>query len=91
MGADINAQGGHFGTALQAAAFAGKESVVRLLLDMGADINAQGGHFGSVLGAAAFGGNEEIVMLLLKKGADVRSTGLLEDGTEQVDSVRQNR
>jgi len=35
-GADVNAQGGSFGNALQAASENGHEAVVRLLLDEGA-------------------------------------------------------
>ena len=42
-GADVNAQGGHFGNALQAASYGGDEGVVRSLLEKGADVNAQGG------------------------------------------------
>ncbi|KAJ7814519.1 ankyrin repeat domain-containing protein [Mycena olivaceomarginata] len=41
-GAEVNAQGGAYGTALQAAARAGNHDVVKLLLDNRADINAQG-------------------------------------------------
>jgi ankyrin repeat protein len=52
-GADINAQGGEYGHALQAAASKGNEAVVRLLVDSGADVNAQGGRYGNALQAAA--------------------------------------
>ena len=41
-GADINAQGGHYGNALQAASTGAHEKIVQLLLDNGADVNAQG-------------------------------------------------
>jgi ankyrin repeat protein len=41
-GADVNAQGGYYGNALQAAANGGHDSVVTLLLEKGADVNAQG-------------------------------------------------
>ncbi|KAF2463616.1 ankyrin, partial [Lindgomyces ingoldianus] len=41
-GADVNAQGGHYGNALQAASSGGHEQIVRLLVDKGADVNAQG-------------------------------------------------
>ncbi|KAI0603596.1 Ank-2 multi-domain protein, partial [Pyrenophora tritici-repentis] len=40
-GADVNAQGGRFGNALQAASLRGHEQVVKTLLDKGADVNAQ--------------------------------------------------
>ena len=39
-GAEINAQGGRFGNALQAALLRGYEMTVHLLLDKGAEINA---------------------------------------------------
>jgi ankyrin repeat protein len=42
-GADVNAQGGEYGNALQAASWGGHQEAVRLLLDNGADVNAQGG------------------------------------------------
>ena len=74
---DINAEGGEYGNALQAAAVAaayGKnEAIVRLLLDRGADINAQGGKYGNALQAAAYRGNEAIVRLLLERGADINA------------------
>ncbi|KIK53779.1 hypothetical protein GYMLUDRAFT_178406, partial [Collybiopsis luxurians FD-317 M1] len=42
-GADVNAQGGFYGTALQAAAYEGKIGIVKCLLQAGADVNTQGG------------------------------------------------
>ena len=39
-GADVNAQSGEFGNALQAASFSGDEKVVAMLLERGADVNA---------------------------------------------------
>ena len=39
-GADVNAQGGPFGSVLQAASFNGKEEVMGILLKNGADVNA---------------------------------------------------
>ncbi|KIK64486.1 hypothetical protein GYMLUDRAFT_415104 [Collybiopsis luxurians FD-317 M1] len=62
-GADVNAQGGFYGNALQAAE---NEAVVKLLLEYGADVNAQGGFYGNVLQAAAERGNEAVVKLLLE-------------------------
>lgn len=68
-GADVNAQGGQFGNALQAAARGGHGEIVKLLLDRGADVNAQGGLFGSALQAAVQRGYKSIMQLLLERGA----------------------
>lgn len=43
MSKQINAKGGEFGNALQAASFSGHDNVIQILLDGGADVNAQGG------------------------------------------------
>ncbi|KAK3346555.1 ankyrin repeat-containing domain protein [Lasiosphaeria hispida] len=74
-GADIDAQGGLYGMALQAAAGEGNKEIVAMLLDKGADVNAPGGPYGTALQAAAGEGNEEIVAVLLDKGADVNAQG----------------
>jgi ankyrin repeat protein len=47
--ADVNAQGGEYGNALQAASYQGDKAVVRLLLDKGADVNTQGRRRGNAL------------------------------------------
>ncbi|PVH69643.1 hypothetical protein DL98DRAFT_505506, partial [Cadophora sp. DSE1049] len=73
--ADVNAQGGLFGTALQAAASQSKEEIVAILLEKGAKVNAQGGLFGTALQAATFQGKREIVAMLLEKGANVNALG----------------
>ena len=44
---NINAQGGRYGNALQAASGRGHEKAVQTLLDKGADVNAQGGEYGN--------------------------------------------
>ncbi|CAM5999841.1 unnamed protein product, partial [Sphagnum balticum] len=74
---DVNAQGGLYSNALQAASAKGHEEVevVQLLLEKGADVNAQGGPFGNALQLASAKGNEEVVQLLLEKGADVNAQG----------------
>jgi hypothetical protein len=43
--ADVNAQGGEYGNARQAAASSGSTEIVQMLLDAHADINTQGGFF----------------------------------------------
>jgi ankyrin repeat protein len=74
-GADINAQGGDYGNALQAASAGGYEQVVKLLLNKGADVNAQGGRFSNALQAASYGGHKQVVKLLLNKGSNINSQG----------------
>lgn len=60
-GDDVNLQGGHYGSALQAAAYRGQENTVQLLLTNGANVNLQGGDYDSALQAASFRGFENIV------------------------------
>jgi ankyrin repeat protein len=74
-GADVNAQGGLYGNALQAASSGGHEQVVKTLLDKGADVNAQGGRYSNALQAASARGHEQIVKTLLDKGANVNAQG----------------
>ncbi|KAI9766558.1 MAG: hypothetical protein M1839_004885 [Geoglossum umbratile] len=68
-GADVNAQGGRHGNALQAASSYGYNQIVRQLLEKGADVNAQGGLYGNALQAASFYGHDQTVQRLLEKGA----------------------
>ncbi|KAK8124413.1 uncharacterized protein PG998_000172 [Apiospora kogelbergensis] len=72
---DVNAQGGRYGNALQAASFGGHEKTVQILLDKGADVSAQGGDHGNALQAASYKGHEKIVQMLLAKGAEVNAKG----------------
>ncbi|CAI7621157.1 unnamed protein product, partial [Penicillium viridicatum] len=74
-GADVNIQGGYFGTALQAASHNGHKKVVQILLDQGADVNASGGKYGSALQAVSFGGHKNLVQTLLDHGADINAPG----------------
>ena len=74
-GADINAQGGFYGNALQVASSEGHEKVVQILLDNGAEINAQGGFDGTALQAASVRGYDQVVQILLKNGADINAQG----------------
>ena len=68
-GADVNAQGGFYGNALQAASYNGHDQTVKLLLDAGADVNVQGGSYGNALQAASYNSHEQTVKLLLDAGA----------------------
>ena len=74
-GADVNAQGGLYGNALQAASYGGYDRVVQILLDKGADVNAQGGEYGNALYTASRGGHDQVVQILLDKGADINAQG----------------
>ena len=74
-GADVNAQGGEYGNALQAASHRGHEKVMQLLLENGADVNAEDGEFGNALYEASYKGLEKVVKLLLENGADVNAQG----------------
>ena len=68
-GANVNAQGGDYGNALQAASRWGYDQIVQILLDKGADVNAQGGRYGNALQAASRKGYDQVVRLLREHGA----------------------
>ncbi|KAK1838141.1 pfs domain-containing protein [Colletotrichum chrysophilum] len=74
-GADVNAQGGRYGNALQAASSRGHQEIVQILLKHRADVNAQGDEYGNALYAASEGSHQEIVQMLLNKGADINAQG----------------
>ena len=75
QGADINAQGGYYGNALQSALRSGYDKVVQMLLDKGANINAQGGFYGTTLQTASFEGHDKVIQMLLDRGADIKAQG----------------
>lgn len=68
-GAEVNAQGGYFGNALQGASYRGHEKVIRILVNAGAKINAQGGIYGNALQAASHLGYQKVVQMLIDAGA----------------------
>ncbi|KAJ1324752.1 ankyrin repeat domain-containing protein 50 [Microdochium nivale] len=72
---DIDAKGGHYGTALGAACHRGNYHIAVLLIQSGADINAQGGYYGYALQAACCCGTLLITNLLIQKGANVNAQG----------------
>lgn len=71
FGVDINACGGIFGTALQAAAYSGQTMSVRYLLQRGARVMCDDrcGKYRSAVNAAVIRGHWCIVEILLKAGA----------------------
>jgi ankyrin repeat protein len=72
---NVNAQGGIYGNALQAASSTSNEAVALPLFNNSFDLNAQGGDYGNALQAASSDGNEAVVRLLVDKGADVNVQG----------------
>ncbi len=72
-GGDINAIGGTFGHAIQAAAFFGSKEVVEFLLDHGANMNLRCGEYGFPLHAAVYGGHADVANVLLNRGAAVEA------------------
>lgn len=73
IGLDANAEGGRYGTALQAAAFGGRDGIVTFLVRHKANVNQVSGYNGTALQAAVVGGNEDIIRLLLDNGADAKA------------------
>jgi Ankyrin repeats (3 copies)/Ankyrin repeat len=77
-GADVNIEGGNYGSPLQAAASNGNGRIVQFLLDHGANVNIHGEgeeKYGHALYNASRDGHERIVRLLLNSGADVNQQG----------------
>ncbi|KAL8668846.1 MAG: hypothetical protein Q9168_006543 [Polycauliona sp. 1 TL-2023] len=68
-GADVNAQSGRYGDALQAASAQGSVEIVKLLLANGADARAKGGEYGTALKAAKHFGHKEVIKVLQSNGA----------------------
>ncbi|KAJ5984429.1 hypothetical protein N7481_006528 [Penicillium waksmanii] len=74
-GANVNFQGGKYGSALQAAASSGSADVVKTLLQAKANVNAKGGKFNTALQAAAFCAGPDLVRILLDAGAKINLCG----------------
>jgi len=87
-GADIEAEGGRFGTALQAASGRGHKEIVEMLLEKGANVKAVGGDYGTALQDASVEGHKEIVEMLLKAGANVKAEGIYYGTALQAASVQ---
>ncbi|KAL7924367.1 ankyrin repeat-containing domain protein [Trichoderma austrokoningii] len=67
---NVNAEGGEYGSALQAAAYVGETESVKLLIQKGANVNAQGGEYKNALNAATVWGYWDIAQILLDNGAE---------------------
>ncbi|KAH8817564.1 ankyrin repeat-containing domain protein [Flagelloscypha sp. PMI_526] len=81
-GADVNARGVEYGTALHAAVLRGNLDIAHLLIGKGADVNARGSiTYGTALHAIAstndleMTSSLEMARFLIEKGADVDETG----------------
>ncbi|KKP04536.1 hypothetical protein THAR02_03362 [Trichoderma harzianum] len=87
---DVNARGGIFGTALQAAAYSGQTASVQLLLDHGADIASNGvcGRYRTALNAAVIRAHWDIVKILLQAGANPDCHLLLYPDERWLEQVR---
>ncbi|VUC26335.1 unnamed protein product [Clonostachys rosea] len=72
-GADVNAQSGLYGNALQAALHGGHLELAKGLLERGANVNAQGGNYGTAIQAASTQGHLEFANMLLEKGASINT------------------
>lgn len=72
-GADINAEGGTYRTALIAASSRGYTEIVQVLLEKGANVDTTSYFHGTALIVASSRGYIEIVQMLLEKGADVNA------------------
>ena len=74
-GADVNAQGGHYGNALQAASIGGHEKVVQMLLMPGRMSMLKEDTMAMHCRRHQSGGHEKVVQMLLDAGADVNAQG----------------
>lgn len=86
---DINARGGLFGSALQAAAYTGQTESIMLLLGRGAKVDERGGKYGSALNAAVIRGFWDIVQILLDAGATPDCDEVLQPNKEWLQLVRE--
>ncbi|KAL9013164.1 MAG: hypothetical protein Q9173_002116, partial [Seirophora scorigena] len=70
-GARVDNEGGLYATALQAAASAGSEPMVKLRLSEGADVIVHDGVFGDALRASSIRGHHKTVEILLDHAASI--------------------
>ncbi|KAI9889221.1 MAG: hypothetical protein M1814_005670 [Vezdaea aestivalis] len=76
QGANVNAQGGYYGsTLLRALSLKANVSTIKVLLDAGANINAQDGQVARSLQLAVYHDDPAVLPLLLGAGANVNAQG----------------
>ncbi|KAF2868919.1 ankyrin repeat-containing domain protein, partial [Massariosphaeria phaeospora] len=75
LGANLDAEGGVYGTALTAATYKGDRRSVEFLLEKGASLNIISGYIGGPLKAAVAYGQIDLAKLLIARGANVNSLG----------------
>ena len=61
----MNAQGGYYENALQAASYGGLDEIAKLLINKGVDVKIQGEHYGNAPQAAFYPGHEAMAKLLI--------------------------
>ncbi|KAG7294228.1 hypothetical protein NEMBOFW57_004298 [Staphylotrichum longicolle] len=86
---EVNAEGGIFGSALQAAAYNGRTTAAKALLQHGANVDMRGGKYRSALNAAVFQGFWDIVEVLLAAGATPDSRHLAKPDEKWLELVRE--
>ncbi|KAK8257221.1 hypothetical protein IWZ00DRAFT_6963 [Phyllosticta capitalensis] len=65
---NIDAQGGRYGTALNAAAYSGHTEIVRLLMGQGATTACRDGQYDDPMQAALAGGHKSVAQILIECG-----------------------
>jgi ankyrin repeat protein len=71
--ANVNAQGGQYSNALQAASVGGHEKIAEMLIEKGAQVNAQGRYYGNAFQAASQYGHHNLAPIVLKRGVESKS------------------
>ncbi|KAI9763081.1 MAG: hypothetical protein M1840_000928 [Geoglossum simile] len=74
-GANVDAESGYYGNALQASIVKSRDTIFQLLLEKGADVNAQNGYYGNALQTASRHDRPKMVQQLLDSGANVNAQG----------------
>jgi ankyrin repeat protein len=72
-GADVNAQGGHYGNALQAALSNRHEEIAKLLLRKGFNIISRGRAYDNALMTTLYEGSKDMIALLLARAEEINA------------------